>query len=240
MSPLVQPPARGYSDWQRVSNYDTGLLYNAQEINNAVSFTSPIEDVSRYAATGLFVNMVAGNAIITLSWFLDAGGTEQAGFRTFVTSSLMNNGLQARILNLGPFVTISGTPFGGNYSIFLDAWGTNRQYPLEVVPSHPAILDVQGQNIGANSNAFVYPNDYYAGPVAFMVEMGTASSVFQTQFLTGTNTWDIIDIHEPATNAFTPYTVVVPPGAWRVEVFNQAAAATTFYLTGIASMTGAS
>lgn len=240
MSPLVQPPARGYSDWQRVSNYDTGLLYNAQEINNAVSFTSPIEDVSRYAATALFVNMVAGNASITLSWFLDAGGTEQAGFRTFITSSLMNNGLQARILNLGPFVTISGTPFGGNYSIFLDAWGTNRQYPLEVVPSHPVIIDQQNIAIGGGSTVTMYPADYYAGPVQAWCAGPANASFLNLQYLTATNSWDLISQSPIPANSGASFTLVTPPGAWRMAVQQIGGAASTFDLAVTPSMTGAS
>jgi hypothetical protein len=241
MSPLAQPPIRGYADWQRVDNFDMGIIYNYAP--GVINFThlSPVLDVSRFAYLGGRVGCALGGMMVIVYWYADAGGTVQLADRIFPISSLVTNSAFIRLPNLGPFMAFQVQAIAGaNYNPQVNLFATNRVHPLEFMPEGAVLVDQQAVAIGAGSTNTTYPQDYYSGPAGVMYDPAYAAGFIELQYLTGAGNWDILDIVS-GTTASTPAraTMVMPPGAWRFQINNSTGAASSYYLTVTGSTTGA-
>lgn len=241
MCPLIAAPARGYPDYQRVDNYDTGVLFSAQTVAGGVLSTPNALDVSRFACTTLSLNNPVGICQVSMSWFDDPGQLTLMGTRSFVLDSNITNPAQPTILNLGPFLTIQVGPVAGsNYSLAIRAVASNRVVPVEFHPFQPVVITTAGQNIGGGAAVIVYPTDYFAGPCNVYAEISTANGRVLLECETATGTWPEVGVFEISTAAELQQTMIMPPGAWRLHVVNQAVGAGTFNLSVVPSLTGAS
>lgn len=238
MSPLVAQPNRGYSDYQRTSNYDSGVLFSGNSGSSVFPIGSGILDVSRYAYVGAWVSCTAGTVLVSISWFLDAAGSIPLGSQQFVADSHITNPLTSRLVNLGPFCDVSISQVVGGSSVSMVMIGSNRDYPIAITPVNPVLMDQQAAAIGANATVTVYPFDYYAGPVQFGFFSTPGVVTFRLKYLTSSNSWDFVqEAPVSAAGAWDTFTWITPPGAWRMEMANGGTAG-DFYLTATPSATG--
>jgi hypothetical protein len=240
MSPLVLSPNRGYADYQRIDNYDEGLVWNENPgpINFAVN--SPVLDVSRYSRLGGFMQVGLQGMLVELSWYADSAGTVGLGSKQFMLTNLINDAMQPLMINMGPFckVSLQGAA-AGNYQPIIKLYGTNRDHPLEFVPMQAVLIDEQLLGIGANGTQTIYPSDYYAGPLNVWYQPAFASGAVAFEYLTIANAWDLFDhTTQTVASADYRYTTITPTGAWRVIVGNNTAAASDFYLAATPTLTG--
>lgn len=240
MSPLVQPPNRGYADWQRVENYDSGVLLAVNQLIGGLPVTFGPVDMSRYLAIGGLMG-VSGNAgLVQMFWYDDSSALALVGQRQFTLSPLIPLAAQLRIPNLGPFLEIAPTWLaGGSMTFVCNLIGTNRDLSMDFIPSAPLLIDQDAVALGASGAVISYPNSYYAGPVRLWFTC-TQSALWQLQVLSPTNAWETVDEFELAGGGVTSTTnILTPPGAWRIVVTNETAVAATYYLKATPSTTGA-
>jgi hypothetical protein len=239
MCPLIAAPNRGYSDYQRISNYDSGSLFSFGGVTRNASIASGIFDVSRFGYLGGTLQESQSQCDVLLQWFLDANGTITVAQREFILSSLIPARAQIRLPNLGPFCQQIVSPVGGvNYTCACQLFATNRVHPLEFIPRNAIVVDQQNASLGASANVGVYPNDYYAGPVGVWFECGQ-NAAWAVETLLSNNVWDVLFNSATIAGATNTYTeIVTPPGAWRAIVGNSTAVATTFNLAFTPTTTG--
>lgn len=239
MCPLVAAPNRGYNDYQRTSNFDTGVLWNDARGANHNHFISGILDVSRYAYLGIGTQEILSSHTFAVTWFSDDGGSTLLGVRSFQIISNIQNAAQMRIPNLGPFCTLEWIAFGvTNYNVITNAWGTNRVYPLEFIPRGALVVDRQNIPIGAGTAITDYPTDYYSGPVQVGLYNTIGPGTFVLRYLSQVGVWTVFDqVAVPAAATFVRFTTVVPGGAWRTE-FTNPGAASNYYVEIAPSPTG--
>lgn len=241
MSPLNAPPARGYPDGQRLQNYDTPLLLNANGVTINPSYSSAGIDVSRFEGIGMRLLPAVDTTTVQFAWFLDPGLLTLSGARQFQLATEILAVLLGTISNQGPFlqVSISGGAPGSimNTAVF---YATNRLPPLEITPSVVPLIDVQGVVLGAGLTATTYPTGYYAGPVNIWAEFNVAAWNVTLQYLTTNGVWDDFDQVGVGASGGTRLTSVVPPGAWRVQVTNGTGGSGSYFLAVTPSTTGAS
>lgn len=239
MSPLVSAPNRGYADWQRLSNMDTGVLFNqVVAAQNAPPF-SPIIDVSRYEFLGGQAFMSNGQANVRLQWYADAAGAVTMGQRSFQLTSQIPAAAQLRLPNLGPFVQwVWSAPGVSTFSGTVNLIATNRYHPLEFVPTSPVLFQLSGGAAPVNNTIYM-PNDYYAGPVSYWYNPAYSTGFLQLQWLDNQGNWqNIYSSVQTAANTETPGIAVTPPGAWRIVTFNGSGVASTHYIGVVQSQTG--
>lgn len=240
MSPLAPSGARGYADYQRLDNWDSGVLWNEATGIVNTQINSPVLDVSRYAYLTGYAICGQNGLTVQIQWTMDAAQQVLAGSRSFTLTQPISGPMQFRIPNLGPFAQLLLTPFGGAaYSLNVNAGATNRVHPLEFIPANPAILDGQGVALPASGTVITYPTDYYAGPLSIDFTPGVAAWL-TLDVLTSAGAWHRMYLMSGAAGSETVFTWVTPPGAWRMNVINQGAAASTFGLRAVPSMTGSS
>lgn len=241
MSPLVSAPARGYADYQRLENFDTGILLSAATPLSASSFSSPIIDVSRFAYLCGQVECITANCAVALNYFIDALGTVNAGNRNFILTAQGLPAGQIHITNLGPFVqffveALGAVPFQFNASIF----ASNRVELNEFVPQIATLIDLQNATEPAGATAF-YPNAMFAGPMSVGINMPVAATIVSLEALNSGGTWDIIaQTTTGASGVPMIVPMIAPLGAWRILVSNPGAATVGMYLVATPSNTGAS
>jgi hypothetical protein len=242
MSPLVAAPNRGYGDYQRIANWDSGVQWSVSSALGNANIQSPVLDFSRAAYIGGFMNVTGNPLLVSIGWCADPGFTVFMGTRQFIVSPLMGFPAMLRIPNLGPFAQITVQSItGNNFQLFTQILSTNRVHPLEFIPRQPVVVDQQNVAVAANVSVPVYPTDYYSGPMSVWVDFNQAGMNASLQALNSVNVWDFIDERPPTTVAgVATYVMVAPPGAWRFLVTNNNAAATNYYLTATPSTTGAS
>lgn len=239
MSPLVSAPNRGYSDWQRVSNFDSGVLWSDASVGVSTQVQSPVLDMSRYAYLGGLIGVGNGAAVVTVTWYADVAATVQLGFRAFSLQFTKLSPAQIRIPNLGPFAqvvisSIGGPPFNNHATII----GTNRYHPLEFIPPNPYLIRQQASPIGAGASVTVTPQQYYSGPMMVWFEPGNAGMTATLENLQPDANVDLIaQIIAASVNQTIVTTWIAPPGSWFIQV-NNPGGATTYYLTATPSLTG--
>lgn len=237
--PLANPPLRGYSEFQRLANWDSGPLYARTGNSGPGIELSGVQDVSRYACLAGFDIAGTIDVKVSFSWYADAAAATWLGTRAFQLSPSVAAGAQYRLPNLGPYVqgawqAISGAAFAHTVELL----GTNRSHPLELIPQAPVLIDQQGAALPGSSTVIANPSDYYAGPVGVYASAGQVA-VLTFQYLTQAGAWDtFVSFNLPASGR-SQFVVTVPPGAWRASVFNTTATATTFTLACVPSTTGA-
>lgn len=241
MSPLVSAPNRGYTDYQRETNWDTGILWNLNVANTVVTQNSGMQNVSRYAYLGGFLNCTLNSCLLQAQWWADSTFTTLLGSRVFTLNGIVTIIGQCRIPNLGPFVSLRVSAFGGTqFSASLQFFATNRVYPLEFIPQDSLLLSLQGAVMPAGLTNF-YPAYYYDGPAQVWVDPAAAGTNLTLQRLNSSGVWDdVIQVEGLAANKSTPLTWVFPQGAWRMVTNNTSGADSTIFLTVTPTMTGAS
>lgn len=240
MSPLVAAPNRGYPDWQRIDNYDSGVLFSLNVLNVTAAQLSPIIDVSRYARLGSFMSVSGDNCQILMQWYMDAAGTVQVGERVFQVAGALFPSHQSFFINLGPFVRVAITPMSSaatniNWVVF----GTNRDSVSEVTPRANNLVNVQNLNIGAGANVIIRPSDYASGAALMWV---IVTQVFTVLFLalSGSSTFDpTLQISNAAANSNVVQPLALPLGAWALQVVNNGGVAATCDATVVQSNSGA-
>ena len=241
MSPIQSSPNRGYADWQRIDNYDSGVLISATRNNDATPFTSAIVDVSRYANISGNFNQQAGNFRVTLTWFADSAGTTVLGVRKFVIDGGgIAQGTQYVLRNGGPFVQMDVRAVDVNPLTYaLNFIGTNREYPVEAIPQTNVLLDFQPLNVASGQTSFVGPQCNFCGPVFVYVDAPNANSNVQLRYHLTSNIYDDFWIAGLA-NGANSFFVTVPLDQWQLGIFNGSGAAAGYTLTVVACTSGAS
>lgn len=238
MCPLIAAPNRGYADYQRVENWDSGVLISFSAASRNANLISSIQDVSRYAYLGGSMQETESQCSVLVQWFLDSNGTIRVGQRTFILTSLTTAIAQIRFPNLGPFVQVIVSPIGGaTYTSPMTLFGTNRVHPLEFIPRNQALFNMQVFALAVGDN-FFYPTDYYAGPVVVSyINAGAGQTVYH-QILNPAGVWDYTEGHPvPGTNY--SYESIMPAGAWRIDL-NSTGVVGGLRFSVIPSTTGAS
>ena len=228
----------GYPDGQRVQNWDGPLLINAQASGTSNVYQSPVINTSRYSSIAGFVNAQSGQVLMNLAWYADQAQTIQIGTKQLALDPHQVNGAQFCIPNMGPWLQVSLSALvNPPFSYVLQAFPTNRRYVLPWVPGVPLLIDLGGQPIAANSSLDFHPTDLYMGPL-YVHGQCSAAWVLRLYTLTINGTWDLI-VYEPQTaGANFNGTLVVPEGAWKLNVQNTSASATTGGISAWPSGTG--
>lgn len=241
MSPLISAPNRGYADWQRVANMDTGALVSINRGATRASDDSGVLDVSRFEYLGGQDHCLTTPVLVTMFWFADAAGLVTMGSRQFTLHQLVANPAQYRLPNLGPFVEIQWASISGdNFAHQATLIATNRFHPLEFIPIEPLLIDASAVAIGGAANATVFTSDFYAGPVECVVSSVGGATSFVAQALdTAGVARTLSPTVTPAANTFANLNFVAPPGAWFITALNPGAA-TSYSITAVPSMTGSS
>jgi hypothetical protein len=155
-------------------------------------------------------------------------------------SGSVQNAMQMRIPNLGPYVSFTVSPLpGGNYTLNAAVFGTNRYHPLEFVPQNPVLLAHTNNALAANDTNDYWPSDYYAGPV-FVSATSPAAFTFRIDALNVAGAYDALVNMPMAANAVINQSFIVPPGTWRMGMQNTSGAATIESLRVAYPTTGSS
>lgn len=239
MSPLFDTPNRGYADYQRIGNFDTGVLFSDNAVHPSGTLITPTLNVSRFMTLVARMTVVGAPVVFTATWYADAAATISLGGRLIVLSPNMGGVAWMRLMNLGPFVILQwNTTAHVSFSCNVVVGASNRISPLEFIPVNPQIVDVQGAAIGAGATLTNFPLDYYDGPVrVFAIILGQAGRLdFYRINVTGGN--DFFDQQAFPVGGIA-FDTVWPAGAVRVDITNNGAAASTYILAVTPSMTGA-
>lgn len=240
MCPLISAPNRGYADYQRVGNYDSGILWSVDTGSINVGISSPLLDVGRYAYLGGTIAGLLNQSQVSIFWYADAAATIQVGERFIQLHGQILQPAQIRLPNLGPFVRINCNITGGaNQDVQANVFGTNRVHPLEFIPVNPLVIDQQNVAIAAGVTANLYPFDYYAGPCRLWM-LVSQTSQWQLQALSSAGVWELFDQQQGfAAFANVEQTLITPPGAWRLAVQNTSGTAGNYWAVVTPSTTGA-
>lgn len=240
--PLVAAPNRGYSDWQRIQNYDTGELYTVTNTTTPTQ-TSTIQDVSRFSTLGQYITGSGGVLRINTVYYLDAAGTIPVGGKeSFFPSGGAGGGVALRETIQGPFVKVQwATIGGGNLNNTFLIFANNRGIPPDVLTGIQMICSQQAVSAPVGLTAPVTLGAG-AGPAqVWFQDDNTGRLVFEiraTNPSTGNN--DFIDemVSAPAPGA--RYLVNLPLLGYSFAVSNSNAAAVTYYLAVSLYPTGSS
>jgi len=241
MSPIQVTPNRGYADWQRISNFDSGILYSVTTPGNNAAGTSPTLDVSRYAFLGGQMGSILNVSQCNFQWFSDAATSITVGQQAMVFHPNVLNSARLRLVNMGPFLKTTLQPAGGgNYQMAASLFGTNRDSPLPLLPQFGLVLSSVSVGIGAGANVNVYPTDYYAGPVTVdcLSAGGGVQFTANAWLPTGVSTF-ISETLTPAAGVVGKLTFTAPAYAWFITV-NNPGAANTYWLSCAPTLTGSS
>ena len=238
--PLLASPNRGYTDWQRVENWDTGQLWSYSFTNQLPGPQSPIIDVSRIAYIAGYVEATLNDCVLSPVWYLDAAGATMVAMRNIGLSASIVHPAQLRIPNLGPYLQVSINPAGAaNASSDGVFFGTNRYHPLEFITRDPVLVEVNNANIAASGTNVYYFSGYYAGP--FMLNfITTVSCYINPEYLDASDTWLSIGTMQSAANARTFQPLIAPAAAFRLRVVNTTAGAGVVTLSATPTVTGSS
>lgn len=239
MSPQAPAGTRGYTDFQRVDNWDSPLLYTSNAVIPPGGEVTPTLDVSRYGYLAGFDGVGTAIALAGFIWCMDSAFTIQVAQRVLMLSSNINFSAQYRLQNLGPFLQvkwlrIAGVPSAHAATLF----ATNRTHPLEFIPQNPVLIDQQNVGLGAGLTNTLYPSDYYSGPVDFALNVNGANWGVVFRYLNSAGVWDYLD-EVTLSNGVTNYRRLMPSSAWRAEITNSSGGANTYYMTATPSTTGA-
>lgn len=238
--PLVPAPGVGYADYATFGNYDSAVLWSQSSAVSTTPESSPVMNMTKYAAVGGAFLCTQGQCQVTFSWYSDPLLVFLIAERTFTLTSNIISGLGGWVIpNLGAYLQITFSNIaGGNYAMNAIAFGTNRQVPLAVSPQNSALIDVQNGFIGLGATLMFYPTDYYTGPLATWFDPGFSTWIVALQMLNTGGTWDTVN-QASGTVAASQYLIwVTPLGAWRFAVTNSTGANSNYYLACVPAPTG--
>ncbi len=238
---MPEPGAHGYSDYQRVANWDGPLSVNINAAKHNAEFATETFFTGRYQS--LLLNGGVGKAPISMEiqWFADAARTIFLGRRFMWLSPSIPNALQANIRNLGPWCWIIFRPekAGAEYELTLRAIQSNRILPVEVPSTLPSLLEVIAFGIGAKTE-FLFPFNYFGGAAYIhCAVVGPACLIaLQAQGSNGT----FIHIWEQEVGGAAPKNanavVQLPLGTWLCAITNEVAEAATVNVSVLPGVTG--
>jgi hypothetical protein len=240
MSPVLGAGGVGYDDYQRIQNYDSAILYSFTAPPSNSTLDSAVIPVLRWSYLEGILTPNTNASQLTFTWTSDAAGFDTIGVRKFNISPLITNPMQFRLSNLGPYVQIEQAPIAGlNWGCSGAMFGGNRQSLLEAIPQQPLVMNVQAATVGAVTQVFFYPTDYFAGPATLWYQSQFATGFIALQFLDATGTWDYV-WQSATVGALLQNTALItlPLGAWRISSQNTTGAAGNFYLGLVHSTTG--
>lgn len=240
MCPLVSAPARGYSDYQRLENFDTGILENFVTPGNNASFSSPVIDVSRFAYFCGEIREQSTQSAWAFNYFLDSLGSVFIGGYNFTCAQAGAQAGQLHIPNLGPFVQILVQAIGGvNFQASGSLFASNRVTLTQLIPPLPQLVIVNNFNMPAGNTNF-FPNAMYAGPARLMMVSPVASTIIALEYLdTGGNYFILDEYTSGAVNAPLQATIICPLTAWKIVVNNPGVATVGLFVAVTPSVTGA-
>lgn len=229
----------GYPDWQREANWDGPTLWEPPTTERATTITSPMMNVSRYAALTGHVGISGHDGLATFRYFSDQAGTKETGARRVFLHHAIPNSANLLLENLGPWCQVNIATAGEKYTPFVRLLATNRQRVQEVLPLEPLLLDTNPVFAGAETKTFT-PGSYYAGPVAVWVNSSGAgifcAVIMETCQVVGEYTR--VDQLTLPSNEEKRGTFQAPLGAWQVAVTTNGV--TTVELRLTAASTGSS
>lgn len=239
MTPLISSPNRGYGDYQRTDNADSGVIWASDTALRATGQTSPILDVGRFEYLGGSLSCQVPNAVVQFHWYMDAAATISAGSRFITLDPNIGNPAQTRIINLGPFLIVTVTLHNPGFnSVDVKVWGSTRYFPLECVPQVGVLIDMDAVPMPAGNSVF-WPSDYYSGPLHVASFSPSVNYAWVIRYATPAVVYSICDGSPTiATQQWYQAESVVPLTSWHVLVVNSGAPS-TIYFKATASMTGA-
>lgn len=235
-------PIQGYTDWQRITNQESPPLFTDTTARTGL-FTFPIFYVGhwRYLAGRMLVSGVACE--VRFFWYADSPQLELLGGQSFVLDPAISDvnfgsAIQLHLLNRGAWCLIQINPDGGGtWTPVFRLSGSNRDYPLQALPARSRLFNAT-ITVGAGATVNSAPFLYYAGPALMSVD--TNAQLLRVRirgFTTPTATWLVSNHNVPAATE-TNVPVIVPMGAWDVQVFNAAGVADTVSVRVTAGLTG--
>lgn len=230
----------GYPDGQRLQNWDSPTFYSIINQRVPAQVQSPIGDVSRYASVEGVVGVGIAQAFLTFQWYGDAQGNLVLGTRQFNLDPNINQAGQFLIPNMGPFLQVSISGFGGgDPSVYLTVNPTNRQRLLEWLPFNPVLIAQTNIALAASAIDNFYPSDYYGGPVYVHLQ-ATQPASFMLKYLNNVAAFTNLAVFTQAANVPLVQSLIVPEGAWRLDAQNTNATAGTCTIRIWQSATGSS
>lgn len=235
---LSTPPLRGFPDYQRLVNRDSGVIYDYSTVIGNATIDLGLQDCSRYGYLGGQITDAVASHLIQFTWYADAAATRIVGIREFVIGKNIGSGAFPRLVNLGPFVRVKLFPLGvANYKAIGVLFFTDRYHPLELIPTSHILINQVNTPVGAGGIVQTYPNDYYAGPVLITAFTTIGGMQVITEAISGAGAVETIDVTLTAAATWQRWVSVTPPGLWNIAVSN-AGAAGNFFLNVTPSMTG--
>lgn len=239
MSPLAPAGTLGYPDWQRIQNWDSPVLLDKQNYTQNTAFSSPPMDVTNYGYVGVLANCLLNSFQLFMQWYLDSAATIGTATREFVLNQSVGNFMQVHTPNHGPWLVVSSIPIGGaNYTADLRAVGTNRQSLLELIPSHPSLLEVATGVTANGATVSTWLGDYYSGPAVICVNPnGVSGWQWSMQYLNAAGALSYVGGGQVGA-LVQSFGVLIPSAPCVLNLFNntgapnQAAASVLYSATG--------
>lgn len=238
MSPIQDSPQQGYTDYQRIVNYDSGILVNGGSGATNAYGTVAI-DVSRYAYVSGTLSVTTNLAVVKHAWYADEALTVPVGNRTYAIDPATTPSQQFHIPNLGPWYQATVSGFGANLiGCSLKLFASNRPVPIEAIPTEPTLLLIGGDSVASNGENDYRGVGYYSGPAKVWAYSDGGVLVTAQVLDTAGGYQSFWQVNVGATANVTD-TIVVPHGSWFVKVHNFGASATDIYLGIVPSPSGA-
>lgn len=228
----------GFPDWQNQRPLDgPPLLVDANVVRTGF-FQFPLMFVGRWARLGGQMQVATNPVRVTMHWLTSNVNGDIVGSRQFVLDPNPIWHANIMIPNMGPWLMVqvqSNNP--APYTLGTTLFGTNRQQPIEFIPPGPTLLTYANQPIAAGATKTDWLLGYYAGPARLWVTGGAAWTI-NVDCEVDIATLNLFYQNALAAAGGVRDSMVIPPGACRVRLVNDGAAAANFYLSLVPSFTG--
>jgi hypothetical protein len=239
MSPIVTT-GRGTPDWQRSVSWDGPAIDSyAPGTITTLQTRGPYYLTSWEKLAGWAI-LQGGNAQWQIGFYQDVALTQFVQARGWVMANALAGPIYLSLPVGGPYAQLNVQPIGVSTQPTIHLFGSNRESISQAPTSFDFLVDLQATPIGGTTTSTFYPSQYFAGPVDLFFQPAAATQTVLVQVMSTAGTWDYIFAASPAASADVEQTLIMPLGAWRVQVQNANAAASTFFLTCMASNTGSS
>lgn len=231
----------GYSDWQRVVDWDSPTIYSDSVEHTAGQTTaSGALDVRRFHGISITLTPTIETQRVEIIWYQESALANIIGSRRFFTSPLMPSRCQCQLVNLGPIVQVKITCLGERWRSNVLVTASNRQRPTEVIPTTEILHSILNGTIEATTTTTAYAQSYFSGPVSILYSDIAARVSFTIEVLTEFEELSFrpIFVRQPGAESFSNETIVLPLGPIRTKIANANAVPTRITYVVIASTTG--